>query len=69
MLLNGMGVRTVNKQKCRRSAKTDLIYTVAQLPQLVYPGTSLDVWVVSCTDSAHAGGFITSIALCTIFKV
>lgn len=37
--------------------------------KLVYPTSSLNIWVVSGTNGSHAGGFVASVGLGTVLEV
>ena len=47
----------------------DLVYTMAQLPELVDPSSGLHVRVIAGPDGAHAGGLIPCVALSAVLKV
>ena len=49
--------------------KIYLVYTMTEPFQLFYTCSSLYIRIVSGSDGSHAGGLITGVALCAVFKV
>lgn len=46
-----------------------LVHRMAQLPELVDPGSGLHIGVVARPDGTHAGGLVPSVALSAVLKV